>query len=136
MADQANRFVTVATFQYPIEAHLAKSKLESEGIEACIADENIVAINWLYSNAVGGVKLQVRESDAKKARNFLLPVASGPNVSEVVLLPCPKCHSRSVSLEVDRRPAKVLLWLFFLFPVALFRKRRWRCAKCHHTVSE
>jgi hypothetical protein len=61
----------IATFSHPFEAHLAKGKLESEGIEAFIADENIVGINWLYSNLVGGVKLKVREEDKERALKIL-----------------------------------------------------------------
>jgi len=61
----------IATFSHPFEAHLAKGKLESEGVEAFIADENIVGINWLYSNLVGGVKLKVWEEDREEALKIL-----------------------------------------------------------------
>ncbi|MFO1518965.1 MAG: DUF2007 domain-containing protein [bacterium] len=64
-------FVTIATFSRPFEAYLAKGKLESEGIEVFIADENIVGINWLLSNLVGGVKIQVREEEREKAVEIL-----------------------------------------------------------------
>ncbi|MFH1453963.1 MAG: DUF2007 domain-containing protein, partial [Armatimonadota bacterium] len=58
---------TIATFSFPIEADLVKSKLDSEGIRAFIFDVNIVGMNWFYSKAVGGVKLKVREGDVEKA---------------------------------------------------------------------
>jgi hypothetical protein len=63
--------ILIATFSHPFEAHLAKGKLESEGIEAFIADENIVGLNWLYSNLVGGVKLKVHEEDRERALKVL-----------------------------------------------------------------
>jgi predicted amidophosphoribosyltransferase len=48
-----NKFlVTVATFNYPLEAHLSRAKLESEGIKAFVADEHMINANWLYSIAV------------------------------------------------------------------------------------
>jgi len=67
----SDALILIATFSHPFEAHLAKGKLESEGIEAFIADENIVGINWLYSNLVGGVKLKVREEDRDRALKLL-----------------------------------------------------------------
>jgi len=50
-------WVTLLTFTYPHEAHLAKGRLESEGIEVQITDELTVQAYNLYSNAIGGVKL-------------------------------------------------------------------------------
>ncbi len=62
------RLVTVATFSTPMEATLAKQFLESEGIEAFLADE---AMALQLSLAIGGVKLQVPETDVDRARQLL-----------------------------------------------------------------
>ena len=48
-------------------AMIAKSLLENAGIECYMADENTVRIDWLYLNAIGGMRLQVRAEDAEKA---------------------------------------------------------------------
>ena len=69
----AENRVVIAIFPQVIQAHIAKSRLEADGIEAFIRDENIVALNWLYSNAVGGVKLEVAAEDEKRARAILEP---------------------------------------------------------------
>lgn len=61
------KLVTVATYHEPIGAHLAKTKLESEGIECFLADEHIVRMYSWVSFALGHLKLQVKESDAEKA---------------------------------------------------------------------
>jgi len=63
--------VTIARFSYPTEAHIARTKLETEGIWAFVADEHLITANWLYSNAVGGVKLQVSERNAEQALEIL-----------------------------------------------------------------
>jgi len=63
--------VTVATFMYPAQAHVARGRLESEGIRAFVADENLITMNWLYANTIGGVKLQVSAADADRARAIL-----------------------------------------------------------------
>ncbi len=66
-----SRWMTVATFWQPTEAHLARLKLESEEIDCVLIDENLVAMDWLYANAVGGIKLRVPESELLRARQIL-----------------------------------------------------------------
>ncbi|MDO9333397.1 MAG: DUF2007 domain-containing protein [Dehalococcoidales bacterium] len=67
MAD--DKLVTIATFNYAAEAYLHRAKLESEGIWSFVADE--FAPNFFITAAAGGVKLQVRESDAAEAIRIL-----------------------------------------------------------------
>lgn len=67
-----DNWVTIISFIYPHEAHLAKAKLESEGIEVYVKDEYTVQVNNFYSNAIGGVKLQVKSSDFENAHLILL----------------------------------------------------------------
>lgn len=64
-------FITLKTFTYPSEAYILRGKLESEGISCFIKDEFTVQSNPMYSNAVGGVKLQVQEVDLEKAIEIL-----------------------------------------------------------------
>src|ERR1700685_2488162 len=65
------RIVTVRQFLTVQEAVMAKSILDSAGIESILADENVISMNWLWSNALGGVKLQVRETDVAVASELL-----------------------------------------------------------------
>jgi hypothetical protein len=65
------RLVTIATFDQAAQARLAKNVLDEAGIAATIGDENLVAMDWLLSNAVGGVKVQVWEEDADRAVTVL-----------------------------------------------------------------
>jgi hypothetical protein len=65
------RLVTIATFDQAAQARLAKNVLDEAGIPAAIGDENLVAMDWLLSNAVGGVKVQVWEEDADRAVGVL-----------------------------------------------------------------
>jgi len=66
-----NNWITILSFTYPHEAHLAKTKLESEGFEVMIKDELTVQVDNFYSNAIGGVKLQVSENDYDRALQVL-----------------------------------------------------------------
>jgi hypothetical protein len=60
------KLVTIATYSDQIAANLARLKLDSEGIECFLLNENTVSA---YSGLVGMMKiqLQVKESDADKA---------------------------------------------------------------------
>lgn len=66
-----DNWVTIISFTYPHEAHMAKAKLESEGIETMIQDELTAQVNNFYSNAIGGVKLLVKENVAELAIRIL-----------------------------------------------------------------
>jgi len=66
-----DKLITVASTSHTYEAHLIKTKLESEGIPAFIQDEHVVTANWLYSLAVGGVKVKVAQNDVERAKKVL-----------------------------------------------------------------
>ena len=57
----------IARYDGMPEAHIAMGRLAAEGIESWLADEHLVQTDWLYSIAVGGIKLQVAEEDAERA---------------------------------------------------------------------
>jgi len=52
-------------------AFVEKSVLEDAGIECYLQDDNVVRMDWLWSNAMGGIKLIVREKDAGDAEKIL-----------------------------------------------------------------
>jgi hypothetical protein len=53
------------------EAFVAKSILDAAGIESFLQDDNVVRMDWLWSNAMGGIKLIVREKDVEDAEKIL-----------------------------------------------------------------
>lgn len=63
--------VTVASFDFLPQAEIARGRLLAEGIECRLADEHLVQTDWLYSIAVGGIKLQVPARDAERALAIL-----------------------------------------------------------------
>jgi hypothetical protein len=63
--------VTVLSVPYAQQVYIIKGRLESEGIECFIKDELTVQTNPVYSYAVGGVKLQVKEEDVEAATKIL-----------------------------------------------------------------
>lgn len=63
--------ITIKTYRDVPEANVDKGYLESQGIECYLKNEEIVAANWLYSQAVGGIELQVAEKNVKQAQAHL-----------------------------------------------------------------
>ena len=130
-------WVTVATFWQPPPAHIARARLEAEGIDCVILDENLIATDWLFANAVGGIKLQVRASDAAAAVRLLegRPPSDAAAV-EAAGEPlfdgqtrCPRCGSGEV---YPVRLARRLVFLSVLLlgaPLPIFARRS-RCASC------
>lgn len=70
-------FTTIAHYTDPIEAHLARGRLLSEGIDAHLGDEHLAAANWEWRLAVGGVKLRVADRDVELARIVLQSLDAG-----------------------------------------------------------
>ena len=66
-----DELLTIATYDLPAMAEIARLVLEEEGIQTFLADENFVATSWFLSNAVGGAKLRVASSDALRAVEIL-----------------------------------------------------------------
>jgi hypothetical protein len=67
-----DRYVTVAAFQDPMAATMAKNYLEEKGIPAILLDETTVATDWLLSGAIGGVKVQVLPIHVERAEMLLV----------------------------------------------------------------
>jgi len=123
--------VAIRQFRDLPEALLAKGSLESVGIECALTDDNLVRMDWFYSNAIGGIKLLVNAGDAAEAEIVLSqPIPEHLDVSGVgnVEQPkCPKCGSLDISYR-ELQPAAYLS-MFLKFPIP-FHKRAWHCHAC------
>ena len=71
--------VIVKRFRDLPEAFIARSILDSAQIDSFLADENLVRIDWLYSNLIGGAKLMVRPEDLEEAKALLDEAANEAN---------------------------------------------------------
>ncbi|MCU0702483.1 MAG: DUF2007 domain-containing protein [Fimbriiglobus sp.] len=80
----STQLVTVATFDLPHKADLAKAALEEAGIRAEVNDREVVAMDWLLLNAVGGIKVQVAEEDAEQAATVIEPFTRPGAFEQVV----------------------------------------------------
>jgi len=100
---ESNELVTVKRFRDLPEAAIAKSMLESAEVPSWLLDENLVRIDWGYSQAVGGIRLQVRREDESAAKELLAQrVPDSIQYSDAdksYQQPrCPACGSRQIGL--------------------------------------
>lgn len=123
--------VTIRKFRDLPEALLAKGSLDSAGIECALADDNLVRMDWFYSNAIGGVKLLVNAGDAAEAQQLLSqPIPDSLDVTGVGDFEqpkCPKCGSLDVSFRKSQPAAYLSMALNVPIP---FRERAWHCHSC------
>jgi hypothetical protein len=130
---EAQRWTAVAQFRDLPEALLAKGSLESAATECYLLDDNVVRLDWLWSNLIGGVKLLVRPEEEQSAREMLSqPIPERievPGVGDYEQPRCPKCESLDVTFqELDRPVAYVSA--YFNFPIPL-QRHAWRCHSCY-----
>jgi len=131
---ELRRLVTVQRYRDLAEAYVGRSLLESAGIPAWIADENLVRMDWFYSNLVGGMRLQVDERDEAVARQFLekgTPETIMYGEEEVYVQPtCPKCGSTQISLGGGTERGRSLVALYILAIPVPPREAAWHCEAC------
>jgi hypothetical protein len=64
-------FVTILTAFNPMDAQLARSRLEAAGFHPFVADEAAALSMEGYAITVGGIRVQVPEAEAGEAKAFL-----------------------------------------------------------------
>lgn len=74
--------VTVGRFPTPWEAHLARTLLESEGIDACVLEERLPAVSLLTGEPVAMSRVEVHPEDAERALEILAEVEELDEASE------------------------------------------------------
>jgi hypothetical protein len=113
------RLVTVGQYRDLPDADIARSVLDSAGIETYLQDEHIVSLNWNLSDIIGGVRLQVEAADEQAALELLAQSApesiSFGERKKFIQPRCPTCGSGDVSLGqyygvMEPRPAEVDIW--------------------------
>ena len=64
--DAGNQPVVLRRYRDMPQAFVEKSVLEDAGILCFLEDGNVVRMDWLWSNGMGGIKLVVRKKEAEK----------------------------------------------------------------------
>jgi len=127
---ERGEIITVQIFNDVSSALIAKTILESAGIECLVSNESIIRTDGV--SAVGGIRLQVAQRNAAAAaalleaeipENFMVT-----GVGEFVQPRCPGCNSLDVSCEgLPERETNTRL--FAAMPVT-GNEGMWKCNDC------
>lgn len=120
-----NKYKIIAVFEYSSEAHVTKSKLDSEGFKTMLMDEKTIDSDPLISNAIGGVKLLVHKNDFEKALKIYNEIRAYQKDENGNSFSCPNCTSNRILTA----PAQRKNVFYMLFP--FFEKTRNLCNQCH-----
>jgi hypothetical protein len=125
--------VTIRHYRDLSEAIVARSLLESAGIEVFLRDENLVRLDWQVSNFIGGIRLQVEAKDEAAAVELLsqaipneIPFDSERDFRQPH---CPECGSMNITFQGSSRGAALTSISFFALPLPLGGKT-WSCDVC------
>ncbi|MDR2236312.1 MAG: DUF2007 domain-containing protein [Chryseobacterium sp.] len=119
-------------YETALEANRDQQILAEKGINSFIANEQLIQSDWLLSQAVGGIQLQVFEEDIEKARQILQDYSDNEAFSleaeHTIANPefdflCPKCGSNHLYRD-DRATS--------FFGISLLKSQQFICYHCGH----
>ena len=122
-------FVILKSFTNYIDAHIILGRMQEEGVDCWLNNENTTTIMPIWTMATGGIQLMVQREQFERAADILKVIEQErkENIS------CPKCNSRDVEfINTIRKPVN---WLsaaasFFLGDYAVMPEQRYHCFKC------
>jgi DNA-directed RNA polymerase subunit RPC12/RpoP len=128
-------FIIAQVFTNYIDANIIMGRLQEEGINCWLKDENTVTIDPILTNAVGGIKLMVPESQAERTFELLRQFRS----QKELILKCPRCGSPNVQFVTT--PRKTSNWIGVIFgflsmTLALSGDKVYHCFNCGFEFEE
>ncbi|KPE49330.1 DUF2007 domain-containing protein [Chryseobacterium indologenes] len=117
-------------YETALEANRDKQILAESGINSFIANEQLIQSDWLLSQAVGGIQLQVFEEDLEKAKKLLQEYKDNEGFSleaeHTIENPefgfvCPKCGSNHIYRD-DRATS--------FFGISILKSQNFVCYHC------
>ena len=123
-----------------LEANRDKQILANAGLQSFIANEQTIQSDWLLSQALGGIQLQVFEDEVVKAQQILKVFMDNEHTSLEVEhtisnpdfdFTCPKCGSNH--LYRDENPGGLfgISLLFLGFPIKA-KSHLYHCYYCNN----
>jgi len=131
----SDNLVTIKVFSYDHETLLYEPQLQSAGIYYYLKDHKTATVDPFLSNAMGGIKLMVKEEDVERAVKLIREIEQNEKERDdehlikidgmkfiKVLDDCPKCESDEVYIEKTS----------YLKDMFSFSKKIHYCKKCEH----
>jgi predicted RNA-binding Zn-ribbon protein involved in translation (DUF1610 family) len=120
--------ITLRSFDNYFLASITLTKLQGAGVNCYLKDENTVTIDPILSNAIGGIKIVVKEEDAEEAKEILQQF----DEEYLQSVKCPQCGAAAITL-VSKPGASnfitaIFTWLFSSYAIA--PENVYQCGKC------
>lgn len=111
-------YVHIATFTYPSELTIAKSRLEANNINCYVRDELTIQVHNFLSNAIGGIRLEVHKRHYEKAKNILIDSGFEEFIYDEKLLNTENSRKKNINkiLKISVQSVLVicLLWIILI----------------------
>lgn len=123
----------IASYTNAIEAHLARLRLEEEGVPAFVFNEHHVWAQWDMSQALGGVAVYVPAELGARAMAVIAAHDAGAfALAQTETMPaCPACGHGEIERKRISWKAAMLTAHFAAFPL-YFRPATLCCRRCRH----
>ena len=126
--------VTVRTFDNWFKANITLTKLQDGGVECYFKDDFTVTIDPILSNAIGGIKLQVKEEDVAETLKILQQF----DEEYMQAVKCPRCGKATFTL-INKPGATnfitaILTWMFSSYAVAT--EQVYHCDSCGYECKD
>lgn len=128
-------YTILNTYNNYIDANLHLMQLQEEGINCWLKDEHTVTIDPLLTNAIGGIKLMVHETQKERAEDLLRIIINKAKENRV----CPYCGSHNVEYIVsNRKPSNWFsaLFTYLLGGYPLAAEQSYHCFDCRKEFEE
>ena len=122
-------YIILYSFDNYINANLRMMQLQEEGINCWLKDEYTVTIDPILTNAIGGIKLMVHESQIDRAADLLRTMINKEKENR----PCPNCKSLNVEYIVtNRKPSNWFsaVFTFLIGDYAVGAHKVYHCFDC------
>jgi hypothetical protein len=130
----SGKLIRVLTCGDLTEAYLIKGRLNNEGIDCILTNENFTNLLPLFNNRLGaGIQILVNENDLIAAREILID-----KISPVTEIPkCPHCGSENIALGLGNKKglkiANILISIAVFLPMGSL-KPDYYCKDCKQKI--
>ncbi|HZH63515.1 MAG TPA: DUF2007 domain-containing protein [Flavisolibacter sp.] len=128
-------FIILKSFANYIDAHILLGRLEEEGIQCWLKNENTTTLMPIWRTALGGIQLMVNKNQWQRASDLLKEFERERKKTNR----CTECGSEDIEyINTMRKPVN---WLsavvtFFLGDVAIMPEQRYHCFNCGHEYNK
>jgi hypothetical protein len=129
------KMILLNSFDNYFFANITYTKLQDAGIDCYLRDENTVTVDPLLSNAIGGIKLMVEESQFDLAVELM----KGAEAAYLNDISCPYCHETGLSAE-EKIYKPATFWGKLKNQIAYGQtsiySKKYRCQHCKSVMDE